>query len=184
MQQKRLKFGLFIGRFQPFHLGHLSDIKKILAKTDFLVICIGSAQEKRTEKNPLSAAERRKIIKHALNSEKISSNRYAFINISDVGDHNLWVKNLIKLLDKLQIKYKNKKVKLNKNNTHIFAGNEHSGHFTLYLLSMRKYKVIRMKLLKGISGTKIRQLIAAKKPWQHLVPKSVAVEIERAFRKL
>lgn len=33
--------GLFVGRFQPFHLGHLHVIKELLEKVDELIIAIG-----------------------------------------------------------------------------------------------------------------------------------------------
>src|SRR3970040_1541422 len=49
---------LWIGRFQPFHLGHLSMAKRILAEVDELVIGIGSAQYSHTPENPFTAGER------------------------------------------------------------------------------------------------------------------------------
>ncbi|MEM2947357.1 MAG: adenylyltransferase/cytidyltransferase family protein, partial [Candidatus Bathyarchaeia archaeon] len=38
-----VKRGLFVGRFQPFHKGHLSVIEDILKEVDELVIVVGSA---------------------------------------------------------------------------------------------------------------------------------------------
>ncbi|PSG98773.1 MAG: hypothetical protein BRC29_01435 [Nanohaloarchaea archaeon SW_7_43_1] len=53
---------VFPGRFQPFHSGHYKVIEKYREKYD-LTLVIGSADKSRTEKNPLSAEEREKIIK-------------------------------------------------------------------------------------------------------------------------
>ena len=39
------KRGLFVGRFQPFHLGHLDMVKYALTEVDELIIVIGSAQD-------------------------------------------------------------------------------------------------------------------------------------------
>ena len=39
-----VKRGLYVGRFQPFHLGHLGAVKSILEDVEELVIVIGSAQ--------------------------------------------------------------------------------------------------------------------------------------------
>jgi len=39
---------LIIGRFQPFHLGHLLLIKEAAKEADIIVIGIGSSQESRT----------------------------------------------------------------------------------------------------------------------------------------
>ncbi|MFB6242367.1 MAG: adenylyltransferase/cytidyltransferase family protein [Candidatus Nanosalina sp.] len=53
----------FIGRFQPFHLGHRHVIEKYREEFEELYIVIGSAGESRTEENPLTAEERRKVIR-------------------------------------------------------------------------------------------------------------------------
>lgn len=45
--------GLFVGRFQPFHLGHLEAIKDTLGEVDELVIVIGSAQYSHDVDDPL-----------------------------------------------------------------------------------------------------------------------------------
>jgi len=46
--------GLFVGRFQPFHKGHLKAMKDILEKVDELVIVVGSSQYSHTMDNPLA----------------------------------------------------------------------------------------------------------------------------------
>ena len=60
------KIGLYIGRFQPFHRGHLSVVREALKKCDRLVIAIGSAQESRTKKNPWTFEERKFFIWRSL----------------------------------------------------------------------------------------------------------------------
>jgi nicotinamide-nucleotide adenylyltransferase len=50
--------GVFPGRFQPFHLGHLEIVKWALEKVDELIIVIGTAQESHTIVNPFTAGER------------------------------------------------------------------------------------------------------------------------------
>ena len=44
------KYGLYLGRFQPFHDGHGSIVRQAWLHCDKLIIGIGSAQEKRTER--------------------------------------------------------------------------------------------------------------------------------------
>lgn len=56
----------YIGRFQPFHLGHLMVIREALQQSERLVILIGSANQPRTPKNPWSYDERVTMIKGAL----------------------------------------------------------------------------------------------------------------------
>ena len=60
------KIGLYVGRFQPFHRGHLSVVREALEHCDRLVIAIGSAQESRTKKNPFTYCERMALIWKAL----------------------------------------------------------------------------------------------------------------------
>lgn len=60
------KIGLYIGRFQPFHRGHLSVVREALKHCSKLVIAIGSAQEERTKKNPFSFEERKIFIWRSL----------------------------------------------------------------------------------------------------------------------
>jgi nicotinamide-nucleotide adenylyltransferase len=39
-----LRRGLLIGRFQPFHIGHLKAIEQATSENDEVIIGIGSAQ--------------------------------------------------------------------------------------------------------------------------------------------
>jgi cytidyltransferase-like protein len=56
------KYGLYLGRFQPFHDGHGSIVTQAWLHCDKLIIGIGSAQERRTKRNPLSYDERAALI--------------------------------------------------------------------------------------------------------------------------
>ena len=52
--------GLLIGRFQPFHLGHLEALKFALSKVDNLWLGLGSSNKSIEKSNPFSAEERKK----------------------------------------------------------------------------------------------------------------------------
>ena len=86
----RLKKALFIGRFQPLHLGHLDAIKQILDVYDYVQIIIGSAQHSSTQYNPLSLDTRKKMLEKALSVEGISN--YEMIPIDDVNDDEGWIR--------------------------------------------------------------------------------------------
>ena len=62
--------GLILGRFQPFHLGHLALIKNIINDHLEPLICIGSSQKGRSKENPFTKSERRKMIESVLESLK------------------------------------------------------------------------------------------------------------------
>ena len=74
-----MKTALFIGRFQPFHIGHLKVIKWILKKYDKVIIVIGTSQESNTDKNPFSIEERKEMINKTLKTENIE--KYEIIDI-------------------------------------------------------------------------------------------------------
>lgn len=73
------KVGVFIGRFQPLHVGHLETIERALTEVDELVIVIGSARNARNLRNPFTADERREMIESALPEEKRSRVRFEFV---------------------------------------------------------------------------------------------------------
>jgi len=83
--------GLYPGRFQPFHLGHLSVIKWALEQVDELIILVGSAQESHTLMNPFTAGERIEMIKLSLKDENIPMDRIYIIPIPDILMNSVWV---------------------------------------------------------------------------------------------
>ena len=84
------KKGLFIGRFQPLHLGHFSAIKQAFDIVDFLYIGIGSAQYSNLPKNPFSFEERKEMLILAMKSNNISDDTYEIIPIPDIHDNEKW----------------------------------------------------------------------------------------------
>lgn len=53
---------VIIGRFQPFHLGHLSILEETAKKADRILIIIGSSDGPRTIRNPWTFSERMDMI--------------------------------------------------------------------------------------------------------------------------
>lgn len=65
----RYDLAVFIGRFEPFHLGHLAILRRALALSERVVALVGSAEAPRTAKNPWTYAERVVMIRAALGEE-------------------------------------------------------------------------------------------------------------------
>ena len=55
-------FGVFIGRFQPFHHAHLETVRESFEHCKHLIIVIGSDSQARTIKNPWTTDERVQMI--------------------------------------------------------------------------------------------------------------------------
>lgn len=59
---KKYRCGLYIGRFQPIHIGHESIIRKMLNECEQIIVAVGSAQESGTERNPFTFEQRADLI--------------------------------------------------------------------------------------------------------------------------
>jgi len=64
-QSSEYDFVIYIGRFQPLHLGHNYMLDKALALAWFVIVFIGSANLPRDMKNPWSFEERAQMIRDA-----------------------------------------------------------------------------------------------------------------------
>ena len=92
----KYKVGLVVGRFQPFHRGHLYLIKKALNHVESLIIAVGSSNVI-NEKNPFSFEERKKYIEFSLSKHKLLSRIKKIVPINDYpDDDDYWLKQLKK----------------------------------------------------------------------------------------
>lgn len=70
MVPKQYDYLVFIGRFQPLHLGHLEVIECARKLADKVIVLIGSAHQPRTPKNPFTHVERNLMLRNTFpNSE-------------------------------------------------------------------------------------------------------------------
>ncbi len=143
--------GLLIGRFQPFHNGHLAAVDYGLSKVENLWIGIGSSNKNHEKRNPFTADERKEMILSSLGSERLKRIKIYFV--PDTGDHEKWTYHVDSIVPKYDI---------------VFSNDD----FTLSLYRKRGIKVDEVPLLQRemISGTNIRELIANDKDWFTLVP--------------
>ena len=64
---------VFIGRFQPFHNGHLEVIRTALSKAKKVLVLVGSSNQPRTPKNPFTFEERRNMIYRSVGDEFVNA---------------------------------------------------------------------------------------------------------------
>ncbi len=89
---------LFIGRFQPFHTGHLSVLRALeQAGYAEVIIGIGSAQYDHLPDNPFSFAERQEMIATVLRASGFSI-PYYIVAIPDIHDDARWVHHVNQLV--------------------------------------------------------------------------------------
>ena len=147
---------LFIGRFQPFHLGHLEAMKWNLKRGNKLVIVIGSMQEYSTADNPLNFKERKSMVALALAHAKI--NNYRLVGLPDFKNDELWSKKLLELSG------------VNIKDAVVSSLNP----WTERVSQKAGIVVVRHPVfLGGLNATQIRKKICASKSWRQLVPGAV-----------
>lgn len=149
--------GLYVGRFQPFHLGHLEAIQDVLKEIDELVIVIGSAQYSHNIHNPFTAGERLVMIRHALQEAGVDYSRLWIVPVPDVHLHMLWVSALEGYTPRFNVVYSNEPLTRR-----------------LFMEAGYEVKSIRFFQRKVYTSTLVREKMLAGESWTKLVPKSVA----------
>ena len=149
--------GLYVGRFQPFHIGHLDAIRSVLENVDELVIVIGSAQYSHNVNNPFTAGERLVMIRRALQEAGVDYSRLWIVPVPDAHLHMLWVSALEGYTPKFNVVFSNEPL-------------------TRRLFMEKGYPVknIRFFERKNYNSTLVRQKMLTGESWASLLPASVA----------
>ena len=152
-----VKRGVFVGRFQPFHNGHLKAVEGILREVDELVIVVGSSQYSHRMNNPFTSGERITMIRRALEEEGIQPSRYWIVPVPDTHVHMIWVSQVVGYTPKFDVVYTNEPL-------------------TRRLFVERGFKVepVPFHEREIYSATEIRKRILDGENWEELVPKGVA----------
>ncbi len=152
-----LRRGVFVGRFQPFHKGHLEAIKQIMGDVDELVIIVGSSQYSHRLDNPFTAGERVTMIRRALEEEGVQLSKLWIIPVPDVHQHMLWVSQIVGYCPKFDVVYANEPL-------------------TCRLFLEAGFRVEQVPPIKRdvYLATEIRKRMLAGGDWEELVPSSVA----------
>lgn len=155
--------GLLVGRFQPFHLGHLSAVEYALKNIDMLWLVIGSADKSHEPRNPFTAGERLEMIKYALDAHGVVSRRWHAVPVYDTSIHYLWVAQVNMLVPRYDV---------------VFTNDPFSR--MLFEEYGRGKEVREVPLLNRaeFSGTEVRRRIANGDDWRRLVPEHVASVID------
>jgi nicotinamide-nucleotide adenylyltransferase len=155
---------LFVGRFQPFHLGHLYVLKHCPTKS--VIIGIGSSQYHHTLSNPFTFEERKHMIEVSVSS--YFDKQFDIHAIPDIHDPPNWVAHVEKIIPTFSVVLT-------------------SDDFTSDLFKEKGYEVKSPKLYdrKNYMGKEIRKRMIRNQDWRNLVPKEVAsylIEIDAEKR--
>ena len=152
--------GLIIGRFQPFHNGHLKMVQHVYMREGNVIIAIGSAQESHTLRDPFTAGERYEMIYRALKKGAVEN--FYIVPIEDINRNSVWVSHMESFLPHFDVIYTNNPL-------------------VQRLFSEKGFRVQDICLYKrnSLSGNEIRKLmIEENSEWKTYVPQPVSDFIE------
>jgi len=147
------RLALIVGRFQPFHKGHLFLVKKALEKADKIIVGIGSANIIDVN-NPIDFETRKKVIKAVFYKERVEDKLIKIVSLDDFFDDKKWLNNFKKQVGEFDLALGN-------------------NDWTNNILKKAGYKVLKVNYYKRplYEGWRIRKLIKEGKKWQDRVPK-------------
>ncbi|MCX6769296.1 MAG: nicotinamide-nucleotide adenylyltransferase [Candidatus Micrarchaeota archaeon] len=160
--QKKLPVALFIGRFQPFHKGHLFALRHIAKKSGRVLIAVGSAQISFEKDNPFTKGERKKMVDAVLRGAGLGRKCIVFF-LTDVKKDSEWVAHVDACAPcKYDVCYSN--------NSRVIR-----------LMRKAGKKTARVPFLKKAvyNATRIREIIAKEGRWKERVPLQVREKLEK-----
>jgi len=148
-----MRRGLYLGRFQPYHLGHHQVLRQISQEVDEIIVGIGSAQKSHEIENPFTAGERVLMVSSALSEFDI---KHYVIPIEDIQRNSLWVSHVKSMVPPFEIAYTNNPM-------------------VIELLREAGIEVRQSPLFKRntYSGTEIRRRMLKGEKWEQFVPEKV-----------
>ena len=154
--------GLMMGRFQPFHLGHLDLVRQILKECDEVVIAVTSSQFNYLEKDPFTAGERIEMIHNSLKESDMDLTRCIILSLENQFNISTWssyLKSMLPHFDK------------------VYSGND----YVKMLLADSNIEVVQPTFLdrEQFNATKIRAMIISDEEWEKIVPTAVSEYIKK-----
>lgn len=151
--------GVYIGRFEPPHAAHLYVMLEALQHVEQLILVIGSADTRRTTKNPWTASERQQLISQMLQDEGIAPERLRYIHMPDYFyDDERWLKEVKEAVGEGQ---------------HILFGHLKDDSSS-YLESFPQWTFMPTSLVSDLSATAVRKYFFEGKDYTAMVPPVVA----------
>ncbi len=145
--------GFYIGRFQPFHNGHLSMVEQIAEDVDELVLGIGSADDSHTVRNPFTAGERIMMLTKSLVDHDLVT--YA-VPIEDLERNSVWVSHIQSMSPDFDVAYSNNPLVIQ-----LFREAE---------IEVRQSPMFNRDVLEG---SEVRERMINDGDWETLVPEAV-----------
>ncbi len=149
---------LYLGRFNPPHIGHQKVLEYILDQQDIdeIIVLIGSGEKAYSLKNPFTGGERVEMMTKLVQSS-FDLSKFYIIAIPDINRNTIWPAHVIDLVPPFDVIYTNNSLV-----QQLFQNLSNKQVRETPLIERDKY-----------SGKIIRNNIVNGKKWKHLVPSEV-----------
>ncbi|WBF19718.1 bifunctional nicotinamide-nucleotide adenylyltransferase/Nudix hydroxylase [Halomonas elongata] len=140
---------VFIGRFQPTHLGHLTVIHQALKRARQVIVLIGSAWQARSLRNPWRFDERRRMLRSAFDDE--DNERLEIVPLLDaLYNNDVWVRDV-------QRKVRDIASPSHARLPRIGLIGASRGQSSYYLSLFPQWESVSVPMVEGISASQIRE---------------------------
>ncbi len=140
---------VFIGRFQPPHLGHLAVIREALRHAGQVIVLVGSAWQARSLRNPWRYEERLRMLRSAFEEEENA--RIKVVPLLDaLYNNDVWVRDV-------QRKVRDIASPAHARLPRIGLIGASRGQSSYYLALFPQWESVSVPLVEGISASRIRE---------------------------
>ena len=158
----KYEVALFIGRFQPFHKGHLYSLEKCLEIAEKVTIVVAKSNVSGTKDDPWDYKVRKMMVCEVVRAKKLEQRIKKIVSCPDNPSDKKWVNDIKKRSGKFDV---------------VVSNNE----WTLNALKDAGYEVIQQGLYNRdeLEGVKIREMMRkGDENWKLRVPKEVLGQID------
>ncbi|MES2614846.1 MAG: NUDIX domain-containing protein [Bdellovibrionota bacterium] len=162
---------VFIGRFQPIHVGHLKTIRLALERSKICILIVGSYKSAPSTRNPWSSEQRIEMIKKCLHKEE--RKRVFFLPIRDrIYSEIVWQQNIV-----------NEIFKVVQPQASIALIGHNKDATSYYLKNFPNWTFIETGNFDGMNSTDFRKkFFSCGTPTYHYIPEQIKTWLQK-FRK-
>ena len=152
MSNKTFDFLVFIGRFQPFHIGHLKVIETALAQAEHVILLVGSSYQARSLRNPWTFAEREQFIQEAF--ADVGERLIIAPLLDETYNDQAWITRVQQTVQGIACQYP---PKVGSQQTRIGLIGHNKDHSSYYLAMFPQWASVNVDNVAGISSTPLRE---------------------------
>ncbi|APJ04127.1 NUDIX domain-containing protein [Silvanigrella aquatica] len=176
----RFEVSVVIGRFQPFHNGHLKTLQFAMAKSKKIIIILGGYMLSAGVRGPWSAEERTTLIRSCFSPNQLK--RISFVYVRDrLYDEKMWIDN---------VKGEVSKIMGDEKSVALIGHEKDSSSY--YLRVFPEWEFLETGNYDGINATDIRNIYFLSRDYNkayNFVPKIISLWLKKYrktehFRKL